>query len=545
MSPATELDDTPTVIAPGDPLPEGTRLRDYEITGLLREGGFAIVYRAWDHALQRHVALKEYLPASMAARAADGKAVAIRSPHHVDTFATGLHSFLDEARLLARFDHPSLVKVYRFWEDNGTAYLAMPFYEGKLLERALVDLGRVPGEAELRAWLKPVLNAVTVLHEAGVWHQNIGPDEILLTPTGPVLLGLASAGHAIEAVRRAPAAALKHGYAAIEQYGGVAGAALGPWTDLYALAAVVHAAITGAPPPPASDRLVHDDQQPLSQIAAGLYSAGFLAAIDAALALQPTSRPTDHLQFRALMGDVEVPAAPVALAPRLDPMQEPFLAPPSNHCEITVPDRPFLVPTRPDPPRPVAGAAEPRATAVADAGRLPDGAGAKPSWMDARAAPVTARRPFPLWAAAPVGAVVLAALAWQFLLRPARPLPPPSPAASAILAQPSRPTTIAPQPPAAPALASTPASSLSASASASPASVLVVPAAAVAAPSPVPSSPASRPATSVATVSRPTPASVAPSTPAELRARCTDILQKASLEQISAADTEFFKRACK
>jgi len=146
MSPATELDDAPTVIAPGDPLLEGTRLRDYEITGLLHEGGFSIVYRAWDQALQRHVALKEYLPASMASRDDDGKTVAIRSAHHVDTFAIGLRSFLDEARLLARFDHASLVKVYRFWEDNGTAYMAMPFYEGPLLERALADLGRVVGE---------------------------------------------------------------------------------------------------------------------------------------------------------------------------------------------------------------------------------------------------------------------------------------------------------------------------------------------------------------------------------------------------------------
>ena len=538
MSPATELDDAPTVIAPGDPLLEGTRLRDYEITGLLHEGGFSIVYRAWDQALQRHVSLKEYLPASMASRDDDGKTVAIRSAHHVDTFAIGLRSFLDEARLLARFDHASLVKVYRFWEDNGTAYMAMPFYEGPLLERALADLGRVPGEAELRAWLKPVLNAVTVLHEAGVWHQNIGPDEIVLTPTGPVLLGLASAGHAIEAVQRAPAAALKRGYAAIEQYGGVAGAALGPWTDLYALAAVVHAAITGAPPPPAPDRLVNDGQQPLAQIAAGLYSAGFLAAVDAALALQPASRPADHLQFRALMGDIDAPAPPVSLAPRLDLMQEPFLAKASSHREITVPDRPFLVPTRPDPPPPDPGAADQQATHAADAGKPPVGMGTKPSWMEAGAVPASARRPIPLWAVALVGAVVLAALAWQLLLRPARLLPPPSStaAASAPVAQTGRPATIAPQPSApAPAVISAPLPSPGVAATAGSLVPLL----------PVPSAPASRLAASEALGPRPTPGSAAPPTAAELQARCTDILQKASLEAISAADTEFFKKACK
>src|SRR6202008_3597005 len=159
-----------------------------------------------------------------------------------------------EARLLARFDHPSLVKVYRFWEENGTAYMVMPFYEGPTLEDALGELDHVPGEVELRAWLKPVLNAVALLHEGGVWHQNIGPDSVVLTSVGPVLFGLASAEQAIAAHAHTPAAALKTGFAAIEQYGHVAETKRGPWTDLYALAAVTYAAITGNAPAAAADR---------------------------------------------------------------------------------------------------------------------------------------------------------------------------------------------------------------------------------------------------------------------------------------------------
>ena len=133
--------------------------------------------------------------------------------------------------------------------------MVMPHYAGPTLKTVLAELGHVPSEDELRAWLKPILNAITVLHEGGTWHQNIGPDEIVLTPAGPVLLGFASAAHAIEALHHTPAAALKAGFAAIEQYGSAAGSTRGPWTDLYSLAAVMYAAITGAEPVAAADRL--------------------------------------------------------------------------------------------------------------------------------------------------------------------------------------------------------------------------------------------------------------------------------------------------
>ena len=327
INPARAIDEAEgrpsTQTGPGPALPLGTRLRDYEITGLIGEGGFSIVYLAWDHSLQRKVAVKEYMPASMASRVSGSSAIVVKSDRHLDTFKAGLKSFVNEARLLARFDHPSLVKVYRFWEENGTAYMVMPFYEGPTLKTALAELGHVPSEGELRAWLKPVLNAVTVLHDGETWHQNIGPDSIVLTPIGPILLGFAAAEHAIAAMNHTPAAALKPGFAAIEQYGGVAETTRGPWTDLYALAAVVYAAITGEDPLPAADRLADDRLAPLSTIAAGLYGARFLAAIDAALAVQPERRPADHLRFRALMGDIETPER-LELAPRLDLMQEPF-----------------------------------------------------------------------------------------------------------------------------------------------------------------------------------------------------------------------------
>ena len=131
MSPPDDDDDDRTIIRPpsqraaaaplGHMLPLGTHLLDYEITGLIGEGGFGIVYLAWDHSLQRKVAIKEYMPASMASRVAGSSAIVVKSERHLDTFKAGLKSFVNAARLLARFDHAAWVKVYRFWEENGIA----------------------------------------------------------------------------------------------------------------------------------------------------------------------------------------------------------------------------------------------------------------------------------------------------------------------------------------------------------------------------------------------------------------------------------------
>ena len=282
MTSAPDFEETraaPQSTGDGTLLP-GTRLRDYEVTGVIARGDFSVVYLAWDHALLRKVALEEYFPAALTARDDDSAAL-VTSDRHLDTFKSGLTSFVNEARLLARFDHPSLIKVYRYWEDNGTAYRVMPHYEGPGLRTALVELGHVPSEAELRLWVKPILDAVTVLHESGTWHQNIGPEAIVITSTGPVLLGFASAAHAIEAIHHRPAAALRAGFAAIEQYGSDAGTTARPvHRSLRARRDRVRGDHRCGDPAPAADRLAHDRVRPLSVVAAGLYSEGFLAAID-------------------------------------------------------------------------------------------------------------------------------------------------------------------------------------------------------------------------------------------------------------------------
>ena len=292
----------------GHTLPFGTRLRDYEITGLVGEGGFGIVYLAWDHSLQRRVAIKEYMPASMATRVLGSSAIVVKSERHLDTFRAGLKSFVNEARLLARFDHPSLVKVYRFWEENGTAYMAMPYYEGPTLKTALAALDGAPSEEELRAWLQPLLDALELMHSKHCFHRDIAPDNILLTAGGPLLLDFGAARRVIGDMTHAITVVLKPGYAPIEQYGDVASMAQGAWTDLYALASVVYFAITGSTPTSSVERLMDDRVEPLAVAASGRYSDELLRAVDSALAVRPADWPQSVAAFRTLLG---LPATPV------------------------------------------------------------------------------------------------------------------------------------------------------------------------------------------------------------------------------------------
>lgn len=186
-----------------DVLPPGTRLGEFEIQRVLGSGGFGVVYLALDHTLERRVAVKEYMPSALAVRGAD-HALSLRPGADAGAFELGLRSFVNEARLLARFDHPSLVKVHRFWEANGTAYMAMPYYQGRTLQEARREMGEPPDEAWLRRLINPLLGALECLHREQVYHRDIAPDNILLLDDEhgegdgrPVLLDLGAARRVI------------------------------------------------------------------------------------------------------------------------------------------------------------------------------------------------------------------------------------------------------------------------------------------------------------------------------------------------------------
>jgi len=165
-------------------VPLGHRLHEFELRGVIGVGVFGIVYRAFDHSLEREVALKEYMPASLAARGV-GPAITVRSGSFTETYAIGLRSFVNEARLLARFDHPSLVKVYRFWEDNATAYMVMPYLQGVTLRDTRRRMAHPPDEPWIRSVISPILAALELLHREGVYHRDLAPGNLPPQTEGP------------------------------------------------------------------------------------------------------------------------------------------------------------------------------------------------------------------------------------------------------------------------------------------------------------------------------------------------------------------------
>jgi serine/threonine protein kinase len=287
-----------------DRLPIGTRLGELELTGFVGQGGFSMVYLAWDHSLERRVAVKEYMPSSLASRSGHSH-VAARSERHRETFDAGLKSFVNEGKLLAQFDHPSLVKVYRFWEQNGTAYMAMPFYEGTTLkDTVLAMMGKPPDEEWLLRLLDPLTAALAVIHAEQCFHRDIAPDNVLLLKGSgrPLLLDFGAARRVIGDKTQALTVILKPGYAPVEQYAEDPHLRQGAWTDVYALAAVVYWSITGKTPPTSVGRMLSDAYVPLMQCARGRYSDQFLTAIDRALRVLPEQRTRSVDQLRSELG---------------------------------------------------------------------------------------------------------------------------------------------------------------------------------------------------------------------------------------------------
>jgi serine/threonine protein kinase len=286
-------------------LPKGTKIAEFEITDVIGQGGFGIVYEAIDASLQRHVAIKEYMPSSLALRQSNGFVVA-RSPEHQESFDTGLRSFVNEARLLARFDHPSLLKVYRFWDERGTTYMVMPLYKGVTLKQALAKDPTLATEPWLTRILDGVTQALAMIHDADCYHRDIAPDNIMLVgdDAHPVVLDFGAARRVITGMTQALTVILKPGYAPVEQYADSPDMKQGPWTDIYALGAVTYVAVCKKPPPPSVTRLLSDSYKRLVDDTElrSRYSEQFLGAIDAALAVRPEQRPQTMLEFRTLLG---------------------------------------------------------------------------------------------------------------------------------------------------------------------------------------------------------------------------------------------------
>jgi serine/threonine protein kinase len=299
------MDDIPEVKTFADnlnPLPVGTHLQEFVLEKLVGIGGFGIVYRANDTLLGRSVAIKEYMPTSMASRQ-DGATVNVRSQAYTQDFESGKRSFINEARMLAKFKHSALIEVFRFWEQNGTAYMATPFYEGQTLKEKLqAENAPAADQSYILKILHPILDALETMHIQHVFHRDISPDNIMVLPDGrPILLDLGAARKVLEGGSQALTVMVKPGYAPIEQYADDATVKQGPWTDIYALGAVIHFAITGKAPPPAASRLLKDAMPRLQDRETVGFSTEFLIAADAALRVRPEDRPQTIAEFRNLL----------------------------------------------------------------------------------------------------------------------------------------------------------------------------------------------------------------------------------------------------
>ena len=276
-------------------LPAGYGLQEYRIEKVLGVGGFGLTYLATDSNLNLRVALKEYLPGDIALRG-PGHSIAPRSADAVETFGWGKQRFLDESRTLASFRHPNIVRVMRFFEANGSAYMVMEFVEGAPLGE-WIKSNRPLGEAQVAAIVAPLLDGLEVVHKAGFLHRDIKPNNIYIRDDGsPVLLDFGSARQ-----RAADLTAIvTPGYAPFEQYHTQGNQ--GPWSDLYALAGVLYWMVSGTQPTEAAAR-VREDKMPSALTVGdhGRYRPAFLKAIDWALQPFEDKRPQTVTEWRAAL----------------------------------------------------------------------------------------------------------------------------------------------------------------------------------------------------------------------------------------------------
>ena len=287
------------------PLPPGFKLGDYRIERQLSHGGFSIVYLAYD-ANEMPVAIKEYLPNSLALRSA-GKFEPQISAEHQASFNHGLKCFFEEGRAIARLDHPYLVKVTDFFRANGTVYLAMRYERGRTLHEHIHKTeGRLP-ETFLRDLFGRLLDALDEVHGNGLLHLDIKPGNIYLRADGsPVLLDFGAARQALQGEGEYLKGMYTPGYAAPEQYRGRA--ELGPWTDIYAIGACLYACLSGHAPPPADQRSEEDNYDSAIKRFGGSYATNFLVLIDQCLQLDRQRRPAAANALQQNLLDGTLPA---------------------------------------------------------------------------------------------------------------------------------------------------------------------------------------------------------------------------------------------
>ncbi len=235
----------------------GTLLRNKYLVGrVLGEGGFGITYVGRDLTLDMKVAIKEYYPNRMAMRTTGfSTTISLVDWSFSEEFKRGKEQFIQEAQTIAKMDKESAVVTVRdFFEENNSAYIVMEFIEGEDLHARLSRTRRPMESGELFSLLEPLFGAIDDLHAIGLIHRDISPDNIMVENDRARLIDFGCARDTSAA--QDAEAVLKHGFSPPEQY---ENREMGPWTDVYAMAATIYYCLTGKLPPKATDRLMKDE----------------------------------------------------------------------------------------------------------------------------------------------------------------------------------------------------------------------------------------------------------------------------------------------
>ena len=293
-------------------LPKGVRLNNgnYAVGEVLGQGGFGITYKGGDLNLRRYVAIKEFFPQGCARQ---NQTVQPAGTLSAADYANVKAKFIEEARTLARFSDPGIVRVFGVFEENNTAYMVMEFLEGSTLSKRILEKGMLD-ESEAVSIAEKVGGALKVVHDAGIIHRDLKPDNVCLTKDGRVVLidfGTARAFASGKTVKQTTM--LTPGYAPLEQYGQQA--RFGAYTDIYALAATLYHAVTGQVPPQATDRAAGVELKAPRDLNPKL-SRAFSDAIVWAMQVKASERPQN---IGAFLDAIKRPqAAPLVPTPAVD-----------------------------------------------------------------------------------------------------------------------------------------------------------------------------------------------------------------------------------
>ena len=295
----------------------------YIIEKVLGEGGFGITYKAKDHKSGATVAVKEYFPDSMATR--EQSTVVPFTGDRGDNYAYGKECFLQEAETLAQFiGNDNIVRIYSYFEENGTAYFVMDYIEGTSFDEYIKQHGGKISFEDAARILMPVMDALGNVHSRGVIHRDVTPDNIYITNDGKVKLldfGAGDKSQSLDVV-------LKHGFAPKEQY--VRRGRQGAFTDVYSMGATFYFALTGKRPPDSVERMEVDTLIPLS-------SLGVSIPLEAeqAILIALNVQPSDRFQtMQAFKSAINIAPAVVQQAPSVT-QQRFFTAPAQvNNPEI-------------------------------------------------------------------------------------------------------------------------------------------------------------------------------------------------------------------